>query len=106
LSKTFVMGFASLYPSYGLKLPTTVTIDLPEPAALPAPVGLSSDCERAFASYVVIRSEFKALAINDREPVAWRPPAGRLRKRATNPLQHAKATAPPQPAMSMLSGSV
>ena len=49
-----------------LKLPTTVTIDLPEPAPLPTPTGLSPDCERAFASYVVIRSDFKAFAIDDK----------------------------------------
>jgi dienelactone hydrolase len=49
-----------------LKLPTAVTIDLPEPAPLPTPTGLSPDCQRAFASYVAIRSDFKAFAIDDK----------------------------------------
>jgi hypothetical protein len=75
------MGFASLYPSYELKLPTTVTIDLPEPAALPAPVGLSSDCEKAFTSYVAIRSNFKAFGIDDKGACGLAP-ASRTAKEA------------------------
>ena len=49
-----------------LKLPTTITIDLPEPVPLSAPSGLSPDCQKAFTSYVAIRSDFKAFAIDDK----------------------------------------
>jgi dienelactone hydrolase len=49
-----------------LGLPTTITIDLPEPAALPSAAGLLSDCQRAFASYLTIRSDSKAFAVDDK----------------------------------------
>jgi pimeloyl-ACP methyl ester carboxylesterase len=48
-----------------LKLPTAVTIGLPEPAPLRSPVGLSPDCQKAFAVYVATRSDSKAFAIDD-----------------------------------------
>jgi dienelactone hydrolase len=47
-----------------LGLPTAVTVDLPEPAQLSSPAGLSSDCQHAFAGYVAIRSDTKAFAID------------------------------------------
>lgn len=50
----------------GLKLPTAVTIDLPEPAPLRSPAGLSPDCRKAFAGYVATRSDTKAFAIDDK----------------------------------------
>jgi dienelactone hydrolase len=50
-----------------LKLPTAVTIDLPQPAPLSLPAGLSPDCQKAFTDYVAIRSDTKAFAIDDRE---------------------------------------
>ena len=49
-----------------LKLPTAVTIDLPEPAPLPSPPGLSPECQKAFAGYVNARSDNKAFAIDDK----------------------------------------
>jgi dienelactone hydrolase len=49
-----------------LKLPTTVVVDLPEPAPLPAPPGLLDGCEKAFAGYVTYRSDAKAFAVNDK----------------------------------------
>ncbi|MDH2348006.1 hypothetical protein [Bradyrhizobium sp. SSUT77] len=49
-----------------LKLPTAVTISLPEPAALPPPADLSSDCQRALSVYLAIRSDTKAFAIDDK----------------------------------------
>jgi dienelactone hydrolase len=45
-----------------INLPTAVTIDLPEPAPLPSPAGLSPDCQKAFSGYVTIRSDNKAFA--------------------------------------------
>ncbi|QPF82653.1 alpha/beta hydrolase [Bradyrhizobium genosp. L] len=48
-----------------LKLPTAVTIELPEPAALAAPPGLSVDCAKLFAGYVAYRGDAKAFAVND-----------------------------------------
>jgi dienelactone hydrolase len=49
-----------------LKLPTAVTIDLPEPTPLPSPPDLSSGCREAFAGYVATRSDTKAFAIDDK----------------------------------------
>ena len=49
-----------------LKLPSAVTIDLPEPGPLPSPAGLSLDCQKAFAGYVTTRSDTKAFAIDDK----------------------------------------
>jgi dienelactone hydrolase len=49
-----------------LKLPTALTVDLPEPAPLSAPPGLSPDCQNAFVGYVTIRSDSKAFAIDDK----------------------------------------
>lgn len=49
-----------------LKLPTAVTIDLPEPVPLAAPPGLSPGCQKAFTGYVGYRSDAKAFAFNDK----------------------------------------
>lgn len=49
-----------------LGLPTAVVVELPEPASLPPPAELSLDCQKAFASYVAIRSDTKAFAIDDK----------------------------------------
>jgi hypothetical protein len=49
-----------------LKLPTAVVIDLPELIALPAPPGLSPDCQKVFAGYTSRRSDAKAFAVNDK----------------------------------------
>ena len=49
-----------------LGLPTAITVDLPEPAQLTSPVGLSSDCQNAFAAYIRIRSDTKAFAVDDK----------------------------------------
>ena len=49
-----------------LKLPTAVAIDLPAPAPLPLPHGLSPGCQKTFADYMVIRSDTKAFAIDDK----------------------------------------
>ncbi|MGA7998111.1 MAG: alpha/beta hydrolase [Bradyrhizobium sp.] len=48
-----------------LKLPTAVAIDLPEPAPLPSPPGLSPDCQKVFSGYTSRRSDAKAFAVND-----------------------------------------
>jgi dienelactone hydrolase len=48
------------------KLPTAVVIDLPEPAPLPPPPGLSPGCQKQFAGYAAYRSDAKAFAINDK----------------------------------------
>ncbi|WP_338690567.1 alpha/beta fold hydrolase [Bradyrhizobium sp. 26S5] len=49
-----------------LKLPSAVAIDLPEPAALPAPPGLSPGCQKMFARYTSYRSDAKAFAVDDK----------------------------------------
>ena len=49
-----------------LTLPTKVAIDLPAPAPLPSPAGLSPDCQKAFVGYVIVRSDTKAFAIDDK----------------------------------------
>jgi predicted esterase len=49
-----------------LKLPTAVAIDLPEPAQLAAPPGLSPGCQKQFAGYASYRSDAKAFAVNDK----------------------------------------
>lgn len=47
-----------------LKLPSTVVIDLPEPAQLPPPPGLSPGCQRLFSGYATYRNDAKAFAVN------------------------------------------
>lgn len=49
-----------------LKLPTAVVIDLPEPAPIPSPPGLSLGCQKVFSGYVTYRSDAKAFAVNDK----------------------------------------
>lgn len=49
-----------------LRLPTAIVIDLPEPAQLSPPPGLSSGCQKVFAGYATHRSDAKAFAINDK----------------------------------------
>jgi dienelactone hydrolase len=49
-----------------LKLPTAVAIDLPEPAPLPSPPGLSSDCQKLFAGYTSRLWDAKAFAVDDK----------------------------------------
>lgn len=49
-----------------LKLPTAVTVDLPVPAQLPSPPGLSPECQKMFARYATLRSDAKAFAVDDK----------------------------------------
>ncbi|MGY4350385.1 hypothetical protein ACVWXM_006878 [Bradyrhizobium sp. GM7.3] len=49
-----------------LKLPTAVTVDLPVPAQLPSPAGLSPECQKMFARYATLRSDAKAFAVDDK----------------------------------------
>jgi dienelactone hydrolase len=56
-----------------LKLPTAIAINLPDPAPLPSPAALSSDCQKAFAGYVAIRSDTKAFAIDDKGGCGFAP---------------------------------
>jgi len=65
-----VMGPAELWwPSAesfwnGLRLPTSLVVELPPPAAIPAPAPLNAACTNYFGYYVKARTDIKAFAWN------------------------------------------
>ncbi len=65
-----VMGPAELWwPSAesflnGLHLPTSLVVELPPPAAIPAPAPLNAACTNYFDYYVKARTDIKAFAWN------------------------------------------
>jgi dienelactone hydrolase len=48
----------------GLRLPTSLVVELPQPAAIPAPTPLNAACTSYFDSYVKARTDIKAFAWN------------------------------------------
>jgi dienelactone hydrolase len=85
-----------------INLPTAVTIDLPEPAPLPSPAGLSPDCQKAFSGYVTIRSDNKAFATDGKGGCGVASASRTALEARDNPLRSVKTTASAQPATHML----